>query len=120
MTTTNEKLSEKKCESCEGKGRPFTKLQAEGYLKEIPGWSLSEDGKGINRQYVMKNFMAAIRFMEKIAAIAEQENHHPDLHLTGYRNLRIDLSTHAIGGLSENDFILAAKINELPAELKTK
>ena len=63
--------------------------------------------------------MAAVGFINKIAAIAEGEDHHPDLRLTGYRKLRIDLSTHAIGGLSENDFILAAKINEVPVELKT-
>lgn len=118
--TTKKRLSERTCEPCEGKGRPFTKLQADGYLKEIPGWTLTDDAKTISRQFVMKNFLAAVRFIEKIAQIAEEKNHHPDIHLTGYRNLKIDLSTHAITGLSENDFILAAKINELPKELKTK
>jgi 4a-hydroxytetrahydrobiopterin dehydratase len=54
-----------------------------------------------------------------IAQIAEAEDHHPDLHLTGYRNVTIELSTHAISGLSENDFVLAARIDELPVELKT-
>jgi 4a-hydroxytetrahydrobiopterin dehydratase len=62
--------------------------------------------------------MAAVKFINSVAEIAEKEDHHPDVHLTGYRNLKIDLSTHALGGLSENDFILAAKINELPIELK--
>jgi 4a-hydroxytetrahydrobiopterin dehydratase len=66
----------------------------------------------------MKNFLAAIKFIIKVAQVAEANNHHPDLHLTGYRNLRINLSTHAISGLSENDFILAANINQLPVELK--
>jgi 4a-hydroxytetrahydrobiopterin dehydratase len=115
---TKTKLTDRKCESCEGKMKPFSHEESAEYLKETPGWALSVDDKTISRQYVMKNFLAAVRFIEKIAQIAEEENHHPDIHLTGYRNLRIDLSTHAIGGLSENDFILAAKINELPVELK--
>ena len=72
----------------------------------------------ISREFITKNFMAAVTFINKVAQVAEAENHHPDVHLTSYRKLRIELSTHAIGGLSENDFILAAKINELPVELK--
>ena len=115
---TTEQLNAKRCEPCEGKMKPFTKEQAKGYLKHVPGWKLADDAKSIGRDYVMKNFMAAVRFIEKIAEIAEEENHHPDLHLTGYRNFRIVLSTHAVGGLSENDFILAAKINQWPAETK--
>jgi len=65
----------------------------------------------ISREYVMKNFLAAVDLIGKIAQIAETEDHHPDLHLTGYNCLRVELRTHAIGGLSENDFIVAAKIN---------
>ena len=113
-------LTQKKCRPCEGMGDPFTREQAAGQLKQTPGWELAPDGKGISRNYVMKNFSAAVEFIQKIAGVAEDEDHHPDLHLTGYRKLRIDLRTHAIGGLSENDFILAAKINELPVELKSK
>jgi len=64
------------------------------------------------------NFSAAFDFMNRIAEVAEADDHHPDLHLTGYRKLRIELATHAIGGLSENDFILAAKIDQLPKVLK--
>ena len=62
--------------------------------------------------------MAGIAFFDKIAALAEDEGHHPDLHLVGYRNVAVDLYTHAAGGLTENDFILAAKINEIPIELR--
>ena len=62
---------------------------------------------------VCKHFLEAIRLINEIAEVAESEQHHPDLHLTGYRNVRIELTTHAIGGLSENDFIVAAKIDEL-------
>ena len=66
----------------------------------------------------MKDFMAVVGLVVRIARIAERENHHPDLHLTGYRRLKIELSTHSIGGLSENDFILASKIDRLPKRLK--
>jgi len=62
--------------------------------------------------------MAGIEFFNKVAALAEEEGHHPDLHLEGYRQVAIELRTHAIKGLSENDFILAAKINEIPIQLK--
>lgn len=62
--------------------------------------------------------MAGLRFFNSVGELAESEGHHPDLHLVGYRNVAIELWTHAIGGLSENDFILAAKINQLPIELK--
>ena len=109
---------EKKCQPCEGKEAPLKKQEAQENLKQVPGWEMTADGKGIYRNFVLKNFMAGVRFMSHIADVAERENHHPDLHLTCYRKLKIDLSTHAIGGLSENDFILAAKINELPVELK--
>lgn len=114
----SQNLSRKKCQPCEGIGQAFSKAQAEEYLAKTAGWELDTEGKLIYRELVMKNFMAAIRLINNIAAIAESENHHPDIHLGGYRKLRIDLSTHALGGLSENDFIVAAKINELPLELK--
>mgnify|MGYP001605043711 FL=1 len=99
-------------------GDPYSLPEATEHLKNIPGWVLHENGKVIYKNYVTKNFMAAVKFIGKVAAAAEAENHHPDIHLIGYRNLKIDLSTHAIGGLSENDYILAAKINNLPVELK--
>lgn len=111
-------LEQKKCQPCEGIGSPFGADEATEQLKSVTGWKLDTDGKGIAREYVTKNFMTAINFIGEVAAIAEGEDHHPDIHLTGYRNLKIDLSTHAIGGLSENDFIVAAKINALPVELK--
>jgi len=63
--------------------------------------------------------MSALEFFNHVAALAEEEGHHPDLHLVGYRNVAIELWTHAIGGLSENDFILAAKIDQLPIRLRT-
>ena len=99
-------------------GQPYNHQEANAQLRRVPGWEMHENGKAIYRKYVTKNFLAAVSFIDKVAKAAEADNHHPDIHLTGYRNLRIDLSTHAIGGLSENDFILAAKINALPVELK--
>ncbi len=116
----NEKkpLTKQKCQPCEGIGQALNAEQANELLKQTPGWKLTEDSKGIYREYVTKNFMAAVNFITKVADVAESDDHHPDIHLTGYRKLRIDLSTHALGGLSENDFIVAAKLNELPVELK--
>ena len=111
-------LTQKKCQPCEGIGSPLSTVQAAEQLKNIAGWELNANGKGIAREFVTKNFMVAVNFIQQVAEIAEGEDHHPDIHLTGYRNLRIDLSTHAIGGLSENDFIVAAKINNVPVELK--
>lgn len=104
-------LTNRKCESCEGKTKPLTREQAGKFLKDVPGWNLTEDARGIYRVYGLKDFISAVRSINTIAELAEQENHHPDIHLTGYSKLRIDLSTHAINGLSDNDFILAAKIN---------
>ena len=111
-------LTKKKCQPCEGIGKALEQKEAEQYLKSVPNWVISSDRTTISREYIARNFMTAIHFIGKAAEIAEAENHHPDIHLTGYRKLRIDLSTHASDGLSENDFILAAKINELPIELK--
>lgn len=113
-----EDFSKKRCKPCEGGVAPVSETQAKDYLKLLKGWQLAPDAKSIAKDYVMKDFMSAIRFENKIAEVAETEDHHPDLHLTGYRRLRIELSTHAIGGLSENDFILASKIDLLPKDLK--
>ncbi len=97
----------------------MTSEEAQAQLRQLPGWSLSADGKEIRREWVMKDFLAAVRLIKAIAETAEREDHHPDLHLTGYRKLMVALSTHSIGGLSKNDFILAAKIEDLPKDLKT-
>ncbi len=106
-------LLNKKCVPCEGGTKPMTKEESQKYLAEVLGWGVIEDGKKISKEFVFPDFVQAIRFIDKIAEIAEQEGHHPDLHIF-YNKVRIELSTHAIGGLSENDFILAAKINALP------
>jgi 4a-hydroxytetrahydrobiopterin dehydratase len=82
-------------------------------LAVLAGWRLTNDGRRIRKDWVVRNFAAGIDFFHRVAELAEQEGHHPDLHLEGYRNVWIEIWTHAIGGLSENDFILAAKIDRL-------
>lgn len=116
---TAEELTRKKCTPCEGGVPPLSPADTNALLAEVEAWELASGGKAICRHWTAKNFMAAIEFFDKLANLAEQEGHHPDLHLVGYRNVTVELSTHAIGGLSENDFILAAKINEVPIALKS-
>src|SRR5437868_6804719 len=112
MTTQSAaELVKKKCIPCEGGVEPVSSDDAKAQIEKLPGWSLSPDSKKIRKEWVVKNFMAAMSFFNEVAHVAESDDHHPDLHLTGYRNVAIELSTHAIGGLSENDFILAAKID---------
>ncbi len=105
-------LAQKRCIPCEGGAKPFTREQAQAYLPQVPEWNLSEDAKSISRKLLFKDFISAIHFIEQVADIAEYEGHHPDIHLS-YNRLTLELSTHAIKGLSENDFILAAKVNRL-------
>lgn len=112
------KFAEKNCVPCKGETFPLSREKAAEFLTEFKDWTLSADAKSIRSEYLMKNFLAAVDFIQAIAQVAEAEDHHPDIHLTGYRKLVIELSTHALGGLSENDFILAAKIDQLPKELK--
>lgn len=102
------------CVPCESGEPPMSGEQVREYLSRVPGWSLSEDGARIAREWECADFKAALDFANLVADLAEAEGHHPDIHLTQYRRVRLVLTTHAIGGLSNNDFILAAKINGLP------
>ncbi len=81
------------------------------YLKVLSGWQV-EENKKIKKEFVFKDFPSAIAFVNRVAAVAEAEGHHPALFIS-YNKVRVTLSTHAIGGLSENDFIIAAKTDEL-------
>ncbi|MDG2222875.1 MAG: 4a-hydroxytetrahydrobiopterin dehydratase [Rubripirellula sp.] len=108
-------LTSKKCLPCEGGVPAISPEHAVEYLHATPRWNLDDEGKAIYRKINCKHFVNAMRLLNQVADIAESEQHHPDLHLTGYRNVRIELTTHAIGGLSENDFILAAKIDQIVA-----
>jgi 4a-hydroxytetrahydrobiopterin dehydratase len=111
--TSTESLRQKKCVPCEGGVPTIGPEEAMEYLSATPDWTIADDSKSIARKVNCKHFVEAMELLNRIADIAESEQHHPDLHLTGYRNVRIDLMTHAIGGLSENDFIVAAKIDEI-------
>ena len=105
-------LSQRTCKSCEGGTEPLPESAARRLLNDVRGWELIK-GTCIRRTVTCKNFLAAVQLIQTIAPIAEAEDHHPDLHLTGYKRLTIELSTHSIGGLSDNDFIMAAKISRL-------
>ena len=112
-------LTNKHCVPCEGGVPKVAPEQVQKYLKDLKDWKLTADGLRIRREWRVKNFVAGLEFFERVGKLAEEEGHHPDLHLTGYRNVAVELWTHAIGGLSENDFIIAAKIDRLPVALKT-
>lgn len=113
-----DQLVAKKCKPCEGGVEPCSLPEAENQLGKLNGWYLTHDGQRIRKDWTVKHFMAGVAFFNKVAEVAEDDGHHPDLHIAGYRNVSIELWTHAIGGLSENDFILAAKIDQIPVELK--
>ena len=83
-------------------------------------WTLSPAADGLERSFVARNWKAAMAFLNSASEIAEEEGHHPDVHLTGYRNVKVECSTHAIGGLSENDFILAAKLDAIQVDYSPK
>ena len=117
IATDNESLplARKRCIPCEGGVDPLTKEQAEELLKQLnPEWTLVEGAGLLARSFSFPNYKKTIIFVNKVAAIAEGENHHPDMTVS-YDNVGVELSTHAIDGLSENDFIVAAKIDELEA-----
>lgn len=106
-------LRKKKCVPCEGGVPPLTPAQAEGLMVELnDDWMLVDGAHLLVREFRFKDFADAMAFANKIAVVAEEEGHHPDLSI-GWGSVGVELSTHAIGGLSENDFILAAKIDAL-------
>ena len=104
-------LLKKKCIPCEmGSTQSLGKADAQDYLDETPGWAMDADAKKISKQFKFQDFIGAINFVERVADVAEMEGHHPDIHIN-YNKVLLELTTHAIGGLSENDFIVAAKID---------
>jgi len=106
--------SEKRCRPCEGGVAAFTRAQAQQALQQLDGgWSLAEDGKSIRREFAFRDFYRTMSFVNALAHIANSEDHHPDLEV-GYNYCRVRYWTHAVGGLSENDIICAAKVDQLP------
>ena len=112
-------LTKKHCAPSGKAGKALPASQVQKYLAVVPAWRLAADGKRIRRKWVVKDFLTALDFFNRVGRIAQAEDHHPDLHLRGFRNVTIELSTHDLDGLSENDFIMAAKIDQLPIKLKT-
>ncbi|MEM4255364.1 MAG: 4a-hydroxytetrahydrobiopterin dehydratase [Candidatus Norongarragalinales archaeon] len=111
------KLHLKKCVPCEGGITPLPLREARKMLEILPaGWKIAENGAGIpqlRKTFVFKNFAKAIAFVNRIAAIAESQGHHPDIVVFGWNKVRIELYTHAIRGLHENDFVMAARIDHV-------
>ncbi len=103
-------LTNKKCVPCEGGVSPILAAELDKYLANASGWTLINNNKEIEKSFKFKNFAKALGFVNEVGKIAEAENHHPDIEF-GWGYCRIRLSTHSIGGLHENDFIVAAKID---------
>ena len=105
-------LEGKKCVPCEGGVSALSPEKVAALLNDIPGWGLMAGDKAIHRRFTFKNFKQALAFTNKVGEIAESEGHHPDI-LLGWGYVECILTTHAIGNLHENDFIIANKINKL-------
>jgi 4a-hydroxytetrahydrobiopterin dehydratase len=108
-----DKFSKKKCRPCQGGDQPLKADQVKVYMRQLDqGWRVEADQK-LKRVWVWKNFAQALDFVNKVAELAEEEGHHPDICLFEYKKVSLELYTHKIGGLHENDFILASKIDQL-------
>ncbi len=104
-------LSQLSCKACRGGVAPLEGSQLQNYLEQVPEWRLIENK--ISRTFTFKNFKKSFDFANEVGRISEQEDHHPDVCVHNYKNVTITLWTHKIDGLFDNDFILAAKINEI-------
>jgi 4a-hydroxytetrahydrobiopterin dehydratase len=105
-------LAEKTCTPCRGGIPPMTREEAERFVGNAPGWGLRDNATRIERPFRFPDFAAALAFVNEVGAIAEREDHHPDISF-GWGYATVSLHTHKIKGLHENDFIMAAKINQL-------
>ncbi|KAL3141755.1 hypothetical protein ABBQ32_004435 [Trebouxia sp. C0010 RCD-2024] len=116
-------LTKQSCQSlgkCTKDTPGLSDLELQKHLQALPAWQLNDSKTSLARSFTAKNFVAAIKFFDQVAEVAEQEGHHPDLHLVNFREVQVVLATHAIGGLSMFDIILAAKIDALPVEYSPK
>ena len=108
-------LTSRHCVPCEGGVPAIGQTEAESILADLEGWSLSEDGKMISRRFEFKGFFRTMSFINAMAWVVNNEGHHPDFS-AGYNYCEVGFTTHAIDGLSENDFICAARLNTLLEE----
>ncbi|MGH8291521.1 MAG: 4a-hydroxytetrahydrobiopterin dehydratase [Steroidobacteraceae bacterium] len=112
----SEPLLQKTCTPCRGGVPPLTREAAEGYLAQAPEWALVDDAHRIERTFRFGNFREALTFVQRVGELAEAEGHHPDISF-GWGYATISLRTKKIKGLHENDFIMAAKIDQLAQEI---
>jgi 4a-hydroxytetrahydrobiopterin dehydratase len=107
-------LAQKHCKPCEGGVAPLSAAQSQEYLSQVSSsWALGAEGRTIRREFAFRDFYRTMSFVNALAHIANIEDHHPDLEV-GYNYCRVTFTTHAIRGLSENDFVCAAKIDLIP------
>ncbi len=107
-------LADRRCEPCEGGVAPLTRAAADELLLRLdPGWTLDAGAASLRREFTFRDFYRTMSFVNAVAHVANIEDHHPDLEVS-YSTCKVRYSTHAIGGLSENDFICAAKVDQLP------
>ncbi len=110
-------LAERRCKPCEGGVEPLTREAVEELMQALdPAWQVSEDGRSISRQFTFPAYSLAIAFTNAVAWVATAEGHHPEL-LVSYGSCVVRYTTNAIDGLSDNDFICAAKVDRLAADL---
>ena len=105
-------LTAKTCKPCEGGVKPLDRDAAQALMAQLTGWTLDAEATTLQQEFRFKNYYQTMAFVNAVAWIAHQEDHHPDMEVA-YSRCQVNYSTHAIGGLSENDFICAAKIDAL-------
>ncbi len=108
------------CVPCEGGTAPLTKEEYSVYLPQVSSWAITPDEKRIEKEFSFQHFLDGVAFMNAVATLAESQGHHPDLFLHDFKQVRVSLWTHAIGGLSINDFVLATKIDQLKLPVQSK
>lgn len=111
VAVTGRQLAQKNCRPCDGGITPLSPEEVNQLLKGLRGWSLND--RQIVRDFSFKSFVEGLAFVNKVGEIAEREGHHPDIFIHQYNKVRVTLWTHVVSGLTENDFILAAKIDAL-------
>lgn len=114
------RLCRSRCVPCEGGVPKLNENEIAAHLEVLAGWEIRRGPDRIRKAWTTRTFAAAMKFLNLVSELAEDEGHHPDIHVTRYRYVEIEIWTHAIGGLSANDFILAAKIDQLPIESSQK
>jgi 4a-hydroxytetrahydrobiopterin dehydratase len=115
MAMDSHELTSKSCVPCRGGVPPLTEEEARRLSEAVPAWALLQNGTRLVRRFEFRDFMAAMEFVNRVADLAEKEGHHPDFEIH-WNKVELTLWTHKIGGLHENDFILAAKIDRLLEE----